>query len=33
LVPLNPMYSDSVGRKEPLFGEDDLAELFKLLSF
>ena len=26
------MYSGSVGRKEPLFGEDDLAELLKPLS-
>ncbi len=27
------IYSGSVGRKEPLFGEDDLAELLKPLSF
>ena len=28
----NNIYSGSVGRKEPLFGEDDLAELLKPLS-
>jgi len=28
----NTIYSGSVGRKEPLFGEDDLAELLKPLS-
>jgi SNF2 family DNA or RNA helicase len=29
----NSMYSESVGRKEPLFNENDLAELLKPLSF
>ncbi len=27
------LYSGATGRKEPLFGEDDLAELLKPLSF